>query len=39
MDLSPLAYVGSSLHQVAFVVRNLEAAQNFFNETMGVPRF
>ena len=38
MDISPLAYVGSSLHQVAFVVRNLEAAQNFFNETMGVPR-
>ncbi len=39
MDVSPLAYVGSSLHQVAFVVRDLEAAQNFFNKAMGVARF
>lgn len=39
MDISPLAYAGSSLHQVAFVVRDLEAAQSFFNKAMGVPRF
>ena len=39
MDISPLAALGASLHQVAFVVRDLEAAQKFFNQSMGVSRF
>lgn len=39
MEMSPLAVVGTSLHQVAFVVRDLEAAQKFFNQSMGVQRF
>lgn len=39
MEMSPMALVGSSLHQVAFVVRDLEAAQKFFNQSMGVQRF
>ena len=34
-----LALLGKSLQQVAFVVRNLDAGQKFFNEKMGVPRF
>jgi catechol 2,3-dioxygenase-like lactoylglutathione lyase family enzyme len=36
---SPLLSVGSSLEQVAFVVRDLAAAQRFFGDKMGVPRF
>ena len=36
---SPLSYVGGGLQQVAFVVKDMAAAQKFFNETMGVPRF
>jgi methylmalonyl-CoA/ethylmalonyl-CoA epimerase len=36
---SPLSYVGTGLHQVAFVVRDIATAQRFFNEKMGVPRF
>ncbi len=36
---SPLLAVGGSLEQVAFVVRDLAAAQRFFGERMGVPRF
>lgn len=36
---SPLSCVGGSLEQVAFVVRNLSAAQRFFNDKMGVSRF
>jgi catechol 2,3-dioxygenase-like lactoylglutathione lyase family enzyme len=40
MDVrSPLSYVGGSLHQVAFVVKDLAAARKFFNEKMGLPRF
>lgn len=39
MEMSPMALVGTSLHQVAFVVRDLEAAQKFFNQSMGVQRF
>jgi methylmalonyl-CoA/ethylmalonyl-CoA epimerase len=35
----PLALLGKSLEQVAFVVKSLEAGQKFFNEKMGVPRF
>jgi catechol 2,3-dioxygenase-like lactoylglutathione lyase family enzyme len=37
--LSPLSYLGTTLHQVAFVVKDMDAAQKFFNEKMGVPRF
>jgi methylmalonyl-CoA/ethylmalonyl-CoA epimerase len=36
---SPLALVGRGLEQVAFVVRDLGAAQKFFSQTMGIPRF
>jgi methylmalonyl-CoA/ethylmalonyl-CoA epimerase len=38
-DSSPLSYVGRSLEQVAFVVKDLDAAQRFFRQTMGIPRF
>jgi methylmalonyl-CoA/ethylmalonyl-CoA epimerase len=36
---SPLALVGRSLEQVAFVVRDLDAAQRFFCQSMGIARF
>ncbi len=36
---SPLSFVGRSLEQVAFVVRDLGAAQRFFSQSMGIPRF
>src|SRR5712692_9243171 len=36
---SPLSYLGSSLEQVAFVVKDLDASQSFFTAKMGVPRF
>ncbi len=36
---SPMSFVGGGLQQVAFVVKDLAAAQEFFNRTMGVPRF
>ncbi len=36
---SPLSLVGRSLEQVAFVVRDLGAAQRFFSQSMGIPRF
>jgi catechol 2,3-dioxygenase-like lactoylglutathione lyase family enzyme len=36
---SPLALVGRSLEQVAFVVRDLGAAQKFFSQSMGISRF
>jgi catechol 2,3-dioxygenase-like lactoylglutathione lyase family enzyme len=35
----PRSFLGKSLEQVAFVVKNLEAGLKFFNEQMGVPRF
>ncbi len=35
----PMSYIGNGLHQVAFVVRDLEGAQKFFKEKMGLPRF
>jgi catechol 2,3-dioxygenase-like lactoylglutathione lyase family enzyme len=36
---SPLTLVGRSLEQVAFVVKDLGAAQKFFSQSMGIPRF
>ena len=39
MENSPLSLVGRSLEQVAFVVRDLGAAQRFFRQSMGIPRF
>lgn len=36
---SPLQYLGGSLQQVAFVVKDLTAGMEFFGRTMGVPRF
>ena len=36
---SPLALIGRSLEQVAFVVKDLDAAQRFFSQSMGIPRF
>jgi methylmalonyl-CoA/ethylmalonyl-CoA epimerase len=36
---SPLAIVGRSLEQVAFVVRDLGAAQRFFSQSMGIASF
>ena len=36
---SPLSLVGRSLEQVAFVVKDLGAAQRFFSQSMGIPRF
>ncbi len=35
----PFSYIGSKLHQVAFVVKDIAAARKFFNEKLGVPRF
>ncbi len=37
--MSPYASFAQGFHQVAFVVRNIRAAQRFFNDHMGVPRF
>jgi methylmalonyl-CoA/ethylmalonyl-CoA epimerase len=39
MESSPLSLVGRSLEQVAFVVRDLDAAQKFFSQSMGIQRF
>lgn len=39
MESSPLSLVGRSLEQVAFVVRDLEVAQRFFGQSMGISRF
>jgi hypothetical protein len=36
---SPLQYLGDSLQQVAFVVKDLTAGMEFFSHTMGVARF
>jgi hypothetical protein len=36
---SPLAIVGRGLEQVAFVVKDIAAAQRFFSQSMGIPRF
>ena len=36
---SPISYLGTTLHQVAFVVKHIAAAEKFFNEKMGVSRF
>jgi methylmalonyl-CoA/ethylmalonyl-CoA epimerase len=39
MESSPLSLVGRSLEQVAFVVKDIGAAQGFFSQSMGIPRF
>jgi methylmalonyl-CoA/ethylmalonyl-CoA epimerase len=39
MESQLLSLVGRSLEQVAFVVRDLDAAQEFFAQKMGIPRF
>ena len=39
METQPLLLVGRSLEQVAFVVRDLDAAQRFIAQSMGIPRF
>ncbi len=36
---SPISYLGTTLHQVAFVVKDIAAAEKFFSEKMGVARF
>jgi methylmalonyl-CoA/ethylmalonyl-CoA epimerase len=36
---SPYAYIASGHHQIAFVVKDLAAAERFFTEKMGVPHF
>jgi methylmalonyl-CoA/ethylmalonyl-CoA epimerase len=36
---SPYAYIAAGHHQIAFVVNNIEAAEQFFTEKLGVPRF
>ena len=36
---SPYAYVAAGHHQIAFVVKDLVAAELFFTEKLGVPRF
>lgn len=36
---SPYAYIAAGHHQIAFVVKDLAAAERFFTEQMGVPRF
>src|SRR5213592_2235849 len=33
------AYVAAGHHQIAFVVNDLQAAERFFTDKMGVPRF
>ena len=39
MTNSPLAYLASGCSQIAFVVKDIKAAQKFFNGHLGVPRF
>jgi methylmalonyl-CoA/ethylmalonyl-CoA epimerase len=39
MQISPLSLVGRSLEQIAFVVRDLDQAQSFFTQKMGISRF
>jgi catechol 2,3-dioxygenase-like lactoylglutathione lyase family enzyme len=36
---SPYAYIAAGHHQIAFVVKDIAAAEKFFTEKMGVPRF
>jgi|GEM_PF-6974358 catechol 2,3-dioxygenase-like lactoylglutathione lyase family enzyme len=35
----PLSYIAQGCSQIAFVVKDIKAAQKFFNEYLGVPRF
>jgi methylmalonyl-CoA/ethylmalonyl-CoA epimerase len=39
MEGSPLSLAGRSLEQIAFVVKDIDEAQRFFNTKMGIPRF
>lgn len=39
MATTPFAYIAAGHHQIAFVVKNMSAAESFFSEKMGVPRF
>ena len=39
MTNSPLAYLASGCSQIAFVVKDIKAAQKFFNGHLGVPGF
>ena len=36
---SPYAYIAAGHHQIAFVAKDIAAAERFFTEKMGVPRF
>jgi methylmalonyl-CoA/ethylmalonyl-CoA epimerase len=36
---SPYAYIAAGHHQIAFVAKDITAAERFFTEKMGVPRF
>jgi len=39
MAATPFAYIAAGHHQIAFVVKDLKAAERFFSEKMGAPRF
>ena len=39
MKKSPLTYIASGCSQVAFVVKDIQAGQKFFNKHLGVPHF
>jgi len=36
---SPHAYIAAGHHQIAFVVNDISAAERFFTEKLGVPKF
>lgn len=36
---SPYAYIAAGHHQIAFVVKDITAAERFFTDKLGVPRF
>jgi catechol 2,3-dioxygenase-like lactoylglutathione lyase family enzyme len=36
---SPYAYIAAGHHQIAFVVKDIQAAERFFTDKMGVPHF
>ena len=39
MATTPFAYIAAGHHQIAFVVKDLKAAEKFFSGKMGAPRF
>lgn len=39
MTASPFAYIAAGLHQIAYVVRDIQAGQRFFTDHIGIPRF